>query len=156
IAAGRDGVWVISQHDHTVTRIDPKTRTAFRSIAVDGPPIGIADGDGAVWSLVSADPARASDPAHVARIDPSAMDVVRKITLGTGSVAFSPSESLVAANGALWVANPDARLTIAKIDTATNDVSATFTAGAPTLSFNTGLAGGIAGGSGLAFGYGAL
>jgi YVTN family beta-propeller protein len=156
IAFGRHGVWVVSQHDNTVTRIDPKTRTALRTIAVGGPPVAIADGDNAVWSLVSADPALAGSAAHVARIDPSANDVIRKIPIGTGPFAFSSTGSLATANGVLWVANPEERLTIARVDAVTNDVSTTFTAGAPTLSFNTGTAGGIAGGSGLAFGYGAL
>jgi YVTN family beta-propeller protein len=156
IAFGRDGVWVVSRHDNTVTRIDPKTRTQLRTIAVGGPPIAIADGENAVWALVSADPALDNGPARVVRIDPATNDVLRRISIGTGSFAFSSRGSVAAENGVLWVVNPEERLTIAKVDAETNTVRKTFTAGAPTLSFNTGTAGGIAGGSGLAFGYGAI
>ncbi len=158
IAFGRDGVWVVSPHDTTVTRIDPKTRTVVRAIAVGGPPIDVAVGEDAVWLLVSAHTSIGGGPARIARIDPSLNDILLTIPLGTGSFGFGsgPVESLAAAEGAAWVMNPGGAVTVSRIDTVTNRVSATFSAGGPSLGFNSGTLGGLPGASGIAVGEGAV
>jgi YVTN family beta-propeller protein len=150
--AFHDGtVWVISEQDEILYRIDAKTRTT-RAIALDGPPIDLAVGGDAVWVLVSSDTALGAPvqtPSQLIRIDPSLNAVVRRISLGGGA-------SLAAEGGIVWVVNPNARLTVSRIDAATNRRDATFTLGPPSFGFDTGTVGGVPGASGLGVGDGAI
>jgi YVTN family beta-propeller protein len=158
VAFGGDAVWVISQQDKTVTRIDPHTRTALRTIAVGGPPIDLAVGENAVWLLVAGNTALGGGAARIARIDPNLNDVVLTIPIETGSVGLgsSPAQILAAAEGAVWVENPELQVVVSRIDTARNKVAATFRAAGPSYGFNTGTAGGVPGASGIAVADGAV
>ena len=91
IAAGADGVWVIS--DGAVAEIDPRTNTVARTIELAAESMtALALGAGAVWV---ADALGGS----VWRIDPGVDHVLRQIPLALGvrSVAFG--------HGALWATN---------------------------------------------------
>jgi serine/threonine-protein kinase len=93
IAAGEGAVWVTSEADGTLTRIDPESRE------VSGAPIplgkgvsGVAVGAGSVWvSSPRAD--------EVLRVDPSAGRVIARIPVGgrPGPIAFGA--------GRVWVAD---------------------------------------------------
>ena len=157
IAVGRNGVWVISEQDKTVTRIDPETRTAVRTFAVGGPPIDVAVGQNDVWMLVSTHAVVGGAPARVVRIDPRLNDVVPAIPIGTGSLGFGagPAQSLAATDGAVWVESFSPRVRLSRLDIATGRV-ATFNAGEASFGFNSGTAGGVPGASGIAVGEGAL
>ena len=128
IAFGRGGVWVVSEQDKTVTRIDPTAKTVFRTIAVGGPPIGVAVGADAVWLLVSGytDPVQGVLRGHVARVEPSAYDVVHRVPLGSGPFGFGAGDSLAAGDGAVWVAHSEPGVTVARIDAATNRAGPTL------------------------------
>ena len=106
IAAGEGAVWVTSEADGTLTRIDPETRE------VSGAPIrlgkgvsGVAVGAGSVW--VSSPRA-----GEVLRVDPGADRVVARIPVDgrPGPIAFG--------RGRVWVAD-DAGSGITAIDAAT-------------------------------------
>jgi YVTN family beta-propeller protein len=159
IAVRRDGVWVVSQQDKTVTRIDPKTRTALRTISVGGQPIDVAAGEDGVWLLVSANTALGGGPPRIARIDPSLQeDVLPPIPLGTGpgGFGFRPGGgSLAVAGGTVWVVDPNPRLAVSRIDAAMSKVT-TFSVGGPSFGFNSRTAGGVPGASGIAIGFGAV
>jgi YVTN family beta-propeller protein len=157
IAVGRSGVWVVSEQDKTVTRIDPKTRTALRTIPVGGPPIDLAVGPNDVWVLVSTHAVVGGAPARIARVDPRLNVVVPAIPIGTGSLGFGsvPAQSLAAADGAVWVESPSPRVRLSRLDTATGRV-ATFSAGGSGVGFNSGAVGGAPEASGIAVGEGAV
>jgi YVTN family beta-propeller protein len=156
VAYGRDGVWVISQHDKTVTRIDPKTRTALRTIPVGGTPIDVAVAENAVWLL--AYDSLSGGPARIVRIDPGLNDVLRTIPLGRGPFGFGTigGGSLAVAAGTVWVVNFYPQLAVSRIDSAANRVTATFSVGGLSLGFNSGTAGGVPGASGVAIGEGSV
>jgi YVTN family beta-propeller protein len=156
IAFGRSGVWVVSAEDETVTRIDPKTRTALRSLPTGGPPVDVVVADEAVWLLLSSRKALGGGPVRVARIDPDLNDET-PIPLAASSLGFGtgPVQSLAAGDGAVWVESPFQQVRLSRIDTATNRV-ATFGVGGPSLGFNSGTAGGVAGASGIAVDGGAV
>jgi YVTN family beta-propeller protein len=157
IAFAPSGVWVVSEHDKTVTRIDPASRTALRTFSVGGPPIDVAVSGNDVWLLLATPSDLAGGPARVARIDPDLNDVVKTRAVGSASLGFGsgPDQSLAAGGGALWVASPLSKVGISRIDTVTEKIS-TFSVGGPSYGFNSGSVGGGPGSSGIVFGAGAL
>jgi YVTN family beta-propeller protein len=157
IAFAPSGVWVVSEHDKTVTRIDPASRTALRTFSVGGPPIDVAVSGNAVWLLLATRSELAGGPARLARIDPELNDVVKTLSIGSASLGFGsgPVQSLAAGGGTLWVATPLSKVGISQIDTTTENIS-TFSVGGPSYGFNSGSVGGVPGSSGIAFGAGAL
>jgi YVTN family beta-propeller protein len=158
IAFAPSGVWVVSEHDKTVTRIDPTSRTALRTFSVGGPPIDVAVSGNDVWLLLATGSSGlAGGPARLARIDPDLNDVVKTLSIGSASLGFGsgPVQSLAAGGGTLWVATPLSKVGISQIDTTTENIS-TFSVGGPSYGFNSGTVGGVPGSSGIAFGAGAL
>jgi YVTN family beta-propeller protein len=139
-------VWVTSEQDDTVTRIDPKTRTAVRTFAVGGPPVDVAIGATFVWVLSSAH----TQSARITQIDPRHNAVLLTRAVGTGSVGFGSASSVAIAAGAVWVVNYEAPVSISRIDAETSEVTSTFSVGGPSLGFNTGTAGGVRQGAGIA------
>jgi DNA-binding SARP family transcriptional activator/DNA-binding beta-propeller fold protein YncE len=159
IAFGREGVWVVSPHDKTITHIDPKTRTALRTISAGGAPTDVAVGERAVWVLLAADTALGPSPARVARIDPRLNDLLPPIPLGIGPRAFTSSGgggSIAVATSSVWVVNPNPQVVVTRIDATTGTVKKTFTVGRPGSGFDSGTAGGVPGSSGVAIGFRAL
>jgi YVTN family beta-propeller protein len=156
IAVAPSGVWVVSEDDKTVTRIDPASR-APRTFPVGGPPIGVVASGNSVWLLLATPTSLAGGPARLARIDPDLNDVVRTLSIGSASLGFGsgPVQSLAAGGGALWVASPLSKVGISRVDTATENIS-TFSVGGPSFGFNSGTVGGVPGSSGIVFGAGAL
>jgi DNA-binding SARP family transcriptional activator/streptogramin lyase len=159
IATGPSGVWVISQQDGTLTRIDPQTRLTTRTIAPkEGPPVDVVVGEKAVWLLISSRKGLGGGAARIGRVDPGLKQLVDTFPIGTGSFGFGsgPVQSLAASGGALWVMSPSARVAVTRIDETTQKVSPTFTAGEPNYGFNSGTAGGVPGSSGIAVGGGSV
>ncbi len=158
IAFAPSGVWVVSEHDKTVTRIDPTSRTALRTFSVGGPPIDVAVSGNDVWLLLATRSSElAGGPSRVARIDPDLNDVVKTLPIGSASLGFGsgPVQSLAAGERSLWVASFFSKVGISRIDTATENIS-TFSVGGPSYGFNSGTVGGAPGASGIAVGSGAL
>jgi YVTN family beta-propeller protein len=91
VAAGGGFVWVASEEDGTVSRIDPGTR-AVQSVSVGASAAGVAYGAGSVWVTNSAE-------RVVVQIDPRTLRVVQTIAVGNGPGAVA------AGYGAVWVAN---------------------------------------------------
>jgi DNA-binding SARP family transcriptional activator/DNA-binding beta-propeller fold protein YncE len=159
VAFGSGSVWVISPHDRTITRIDPRTKTVLRTIPVEGAATDVAVDDNAAWVLLAADTSMGREPARVARIDPHLTDLLHTVGLGIGPAPFTSSGgggSIVASHGSVWVVNPTPQLAVSRIDSTTNDVQPPFTIGRPGSMFDTGTAGGVPGSSGIAVGFGAL
>jgi serine/threonine-protein kinase len=114
-ASGSGAVWVASEVNGFVTRINPNSSTAGALIdthALKGALKGIAAGEGAVW--VTASDILADDYA-VLRIDPVEGRVVARVPLRAGAEGVSAGE------GSIWVANSLGD-TVSQIDSATNRV----------------------------------
>lgn len=91
IAVDENAVWIAVQDDDRVWRLDARTGTPEREVAVAGGPIAIAVGQGAVWVLT----ARTND---LLRIDPETAEVTQRADLGARPVAVTTGAGLV------WVA----------------------------------------------------
>jgi YVTN family beta-propeller protein len=98
-AAG--SVWVANQDDGTISRVDPATLAAVRTLSVSDPPTGIAAVDGGVWVAQSSPTATF---VQVTRIDPQ-FDQVGP-TVRVGNVVPNTPAAIAGAAGAVWVA-PD-------------------------------------------------
>jgi Protein kinase domain len=90
VAVGDHAVWIASEGDDRVTRIDPTTREQTPISVGDGP-AAIAYGFGSVWVACKGD-------GTVWRIDPATTKVVKHWKLGA-----SP-EDIAAGAGAVWTA----------------------------------------------------
>jgi ABC-type transport system substrate-binding protein/DNA-binding SARP family transcriptional activator len=91
IGAGGGFVWVVSESDGTLSRIDPRTH-AVRSLSLEGSAAGVAYGGGSVWV---ANPERRS----IEQIDPETLTPVQRIEVGNGPGPLAVGE------GAVWVVN---------------------------------------------------
>jgi DNA-binding beta-propeller fold protein YncE len=95
IAATAEAIWVTSEQDGTLTRLNPATGDVVgRPLAVGGRPSGVAVGAGSVWVT---DPPR----GEVLRIDPRSGEVVEKVEVGgrPGAIVFGGNR--------VWVADDD-------------------------------------------------
>ena len=81
-----------SEANGTVLRLDPRSGTPVRAVAVGNGPADVAVGAGSIWTANRQD-------GTVSRIDPGTTRVVDTVEVGR-----NPS-SLVAGSGAVWVAN---------------------------------------------------
>jgi streptogramin lyase len=95
IAADDDAIWVTSQPDGTLTRLNPETGEAVgESFQLGAGISGVAVGAGSVW---------VSDPPHgeILRVDPKSGEVMKRIDVGgsPGAIAFG--------GGDVWVADED-------------------------------------------------
>ncbi|HET7589893.1 MAG TPA: protein kinase [Solirubrobacterales bacterium] len=96
LAAGAEAVWVTSERDGTLTRLDPESgEVVGRPIALEPGIAGVAVGSKWVWVT---DPAR----GELLRVDPATRHV-RRIHLGgrPGAIALG--------GGRVWVADEDGR-----------------------------------------------
>ena len=111
IAAGREGVWVLSATEPGVTRIDPRTTKVGRTISLPAEDLwGLAVGGGAVWTTDLA-------TGVLWRIEPGPDAVPRPIDVGFGVT------SVTYGGGAVWVTN-FVRDEVVRVDTRTNKVTA--------------------------------
>jgi streptogramin lyase len=109
VAAGADAIWVTSEPDGTLTRLNPNSGEAVgEPVQLEAGISGVAVGGGSVWV---SDPPR----GEVLRIDPKAGRVLDRIAVGgrPGPIAFG--------GGRVWVAD-EAGAGIAAIDAKGGDV----------------------------------
>jgi streptogramin lyase len=95
IAADDEAIWVTSQTDGTLTRLDPESGEAMgRPFQLGAGISGVAVGAGSVWI---------SDPPHgeILEVDPQSGEVLKRIAVGgsPGAIAFG--------GGDVWVADED-------------------------------------------------
>jgi branched-chain amino acid transport system substrate-binding protein len=111
IAAGDEGVWVLSDEGPHVLRIDPRTNRVDRTIELNTPDLtGLALGADSVW-------ATDLEAGLLWRIEPSPDPITRSIDVGFGVSAVAYGE------GAVWVTN-FVRDELVRVDPQTNRVTA--------------------------------
>jgi YVTN family beta-propeller protein len=107
VTFGDGAVWTANSSDHTVTRIDPNTRSVVKTIAVPGAPSGLVVSGRDLWVLLLYSPNASEDAyaqdAAIAQIDTSANDVLGSFRL---SAAFGGYFDTIAAGArVLWAAD---------------------------------------------------
>jgi len=110
-AFGYGSAWIANYKGDSVSVVRPGSERP-EMIAVEGGPLGIAAGGGAIWVVTFWS-------RELVRIDPETRRVLRRIPVGAG-----PLDVAVGA-GAVWVTNRDDR-TISRIDPSTNAISQTI------------------------------
>ncbi|MGH3039602.1 MAG: ABC transporter substrate-binding protein [Gaiellaceae bacterium] len=113
--AGEGFVWVVSEREGTVSRIDPATR-AVQVLKVGASANGVAYGAGSVWVTNGAE-------RTVAQVNPDSVTLVQTFDVGNGPAGVAVGE------GAVWVANAIDG-TVSRIDLARGAVTATVPVGA--------------------------
>jgi branched-chain amino acid transport system substrate-binding protein len=111
VAAGREGVWVLSATGPEVIRIDPRTNSVGRPISLPAEDLwGLAVGGGSVWTTDIA-------TGVLWRIEPRPNAVPRPIDVGFGvtSIAYG--------RGAVWITNFVSD-EVVRVDPRTNKVTA--------------------------------
>lgn len=102
VVAGAGSVWVPSNAEGEITRIDPRTDATIAKVKVAPGTAFLAFGEGALWAVASAD-------SLLQRIDPATNAV-------TGSVKLGDTPGFLAAgDGAVWV-QEQGDGTVAKVD----------------------------------------
>ena len=122
LAIGADSVWLTSYPGNSLTRIDPTTNTVSGTISLAPgglDPIGVTEFDGYVW-VANHD---GNPTGSVAKIDPTTMQVVDLIPVGTESTA-GPT-TIVSGAGSLWV-NVANISGVVRIDPSTDQTIATI------------------------------
>jgi YVTN family beta-propeller protein len=99
IAYGSRSLWVANLDDQTISRVNPRTLQALRTLSLGAPPTGIAAAGGRVW-VVSSPPT--GQHVSVNGIDPQFNSIGRTVRIGNVVPGFPAA--IVARNGALWVA----------------------------------------------------
>jgi ABC-type branched-subunit amino acid transport system substrate-binding protein/streptogramin lyase len=135
VAVGDGRVWVLNTEDHTISRIDPKTKKVVK-FETGGHPSDVATGGGALWVGHSGRRSPRTT-VSISRIDPKSTATTRTVRLPdtTGGAGGSPSEGyprIAVGAGAVWAINPD--YTVSRIDSATGRRVATIDAGARTIA----------------------
>jgi YVTN family beta-propeller protein len=91
IAAGGGFIWVVSERDGTVSRVDPATRD-IQVLRVGESANGVAYGSGSVWVTNG-------EERTVAQVNPDSVSLVQTFDVGNGPAGVAVGE------GAVWVAN---------------------------------------------------
>jgi DNA-binding beta-propeller fold protein YncE len=123
IAAGGGAIWAGNRDDHTLLRIDPRSRTIVRAIGLMIEPRDIVFAARSVWV--------ASDEGVILRVDPTINEVVATIRLEQESTVCCPP-TLAVADGTLAVAHHGQ---LSRIDTSTNRVVTVREAGVASIAY---------------------
>jgi YVTN family beta-propeller protein len=92
ITAGGGFVWVASEANGTVSRLEPGNPGLVLTLSVGGRPAGVAHGGGSVWVT-------RPERRDVVQINPDTLAVVQTIRVGAGPAGVA------AGSGAIWIAN---------------------------------------------------
>jgi hypothetical protein len=111
VTFGYGSAWVSNYKGDSVSVIRPGVARP-ETIRVEGGPLGIAAGEGAIWVVTYWN-------RQLVRIDPETRRVLRRIPIGAGPLAVAVGA------GAVWVTNRDGH-SITRVDPKTNKVSRTI------------------------------
>lgn len=109
VVAGAGSVWVPSDSEGAIARVDPATNEVIATVSVDPGTFYLAFGLDALWAV-------SSDAQSLQKIDPATNKVTGKVALG------KQPGFLAAGEGAVWV-QEQGDGTVARVDPATMTVS---------------------------------
>ena len=90
--AGAESIWIVTDANGTLARIDPATNSVVAEIYVPSGSYGIAFGDGAIWVT-------STSRDNVTRVDPQTNLIVETISVGKAP------RFIAAGLGAVWTLN---------------------------------------------------
>lgn len=134
LAAGAGSVWVLSDKQGVLSRIDPKSNTVSSRIPVAPSSFAAVFEFGSVWITTTGSGNRTA-PGSVQRIDPATNRVVATIPVGP------VPRFLAAGEGGVWTLNQGDG-TVSRIDPQENRTIATIDAGMPGGGGDIGTGGG--------------
>jgi outer membrane protein assembly factor BamB len=100
VAIGEGSVWVVSNAERRVYRVDPSTSKVTAHVDLDGTPNEVAVGEGSVWVTTSTD---------LLRIDPVSNEVTHRSRLGDCPDKEACTTDVVVADGSVWAIHYDSR-----------------------------------------------
>ncbi|HEY2437947.1 MAG TPA: BTAD domain-containing putative transcriptional regulator, partial [Solirubrobacteraceae bacterium] len=110
VAFGSGSLWVGNLDDQNIQRVDPRTLRTLRTIAVAGPPTGIAATNGGVWVVESnLNPGLGTSSVLVGRVDPEFDTLGPAVPIG--NVVPSGPGAISAQGNSVWVAPSTGLLT---------------------------------------------
>lgn len=123
LAAGAGSIWVLSDADGVLSRIDPRSNTVSARIKVAPQSYAAVFGFGAIW-ITNTNEADGGGNGAVQRIDPATNRV-------TATIGVGPTPRFLAAGeGGVWTLNQGDG-TVTRIDPRLNSAVATIEAGVP-------------------------
>ena len=128
VATGEGSVWVVSNADRRLYRIDPSTSKATTHVDLDGRPNEVSVGEGAVWVTTSTD---------LFRIDPVSNDVTHRSRLGGCPEQEACTTDVVVTDGSVWAIHYDSRR-LTEFDPARDNEIRRFRLEAPPVALAAG------------------
>ena len=119
ITASSDSVWIVTDENGTLSRIDPTTNTVRQKISIPPGSYNPLFSDGIVWIT-------GFDTNVLVAVDASTGGVLASIPVGP------KPRFLTAGGGSIWTLNQGDG-TVSRVDTTTKKVAATIVAGIPGL-----------------------
>ena len=100
VATGEGAVWVVSNAERRLYRVDPSTLRVSAHVDLDDRPNEVAVGEGSVWVTTS---------TELLRIDPVSNDVVHRSPLGSCPLDLACTTDVAVADGFVWVVHYDSQ-----------------------------------------------
>ncbi len=126
LALAGDAAWILTYGDNSVSRIATKRRIVQRTVALPGPPSGIAADNNGAWVVYLRSRVSGQDyvgSAGAALLDPRFDDVTRTVVLNR---LFGQTDSIALGAGSVWVADPGF---VTRLDPATGKILALIPVG---------------------------
>jgi hypothetical protein len=99
VATGEGGVWLVSNAERRVYRVDPST-AKVKPVDLDARPNEVTVGEGSVWVTTS---------TELLRIDPVSTEIVHRFRLGGCPLDLACTTDVAVAGGFVWAAHYDAQ-----------------------------------------------
>jgi len=112
VATGEGSVWVVSNTERRVYRVDPSTSQVSGHVDLDERPNEVTVGEGSVWVTTS---------TELLRIDPLSIEVVHRSPIGSCSLDLACTTDVAVADGLVWAIHYDARR-LTKLDPGDNEI----------------------------------
>jgi outer membrane protein assembly factor BamB len=128
VAIGEGSVWVVSNADRRIYRVDPSTSKVSAHVDLDERPNEVTVGEGSVWVTTS---------TELLRIDPVSKEVVHRFPIGSCPLDLACTTDVAVADGFVWAVHYDARR-LTKFDPARNKEIRRFRLEAPPITLAAG------------------
>jgi YVTN family beta-propeller protein len=124
LALAGDDAWILNYGDNSVSRIDTKRRIVLRTVALPGPPSGVAADEHGAWAVyLRSSRGVSGGSAGAAFVDARFNDVARTVVLNR---LFQGSNAVALGAGSVWTADPGF---VTRLEPATGKIQALIPVG---------------------------